>query len=405
MLAQILKRFDWVLFFSAFALMLMGLLVLTSASANQPIDYATKQSIWLLLGLPVLLTAALLPPNFWFATSWLLYGSSLLLLLAVKVAGAMGMGAERWLQIGAFRFQPSELGKLALILAVARLLADNRIDLRRPAHIIMAALVALLPMGLVLVQPDLGTALVYAFVLFPMLIRAGLPWPWVLYIVAPIVSALLSQNIFLLLPFIIALGVLLYAAEANMLVTSAVLSVNAGIGFALPMLWGLLKPYQQQRIRIFLDPESDPLGAGYQIIQSKVAIGSGGFSGKGFLQGSQTQLAFLPERHTDFVFSVLGEEFGFLGAVLVLGLFTVLLIRVLTVALRHRNNFCGLVMTGIASLLFFHVLVNVGMTIGVAPVTGLPLPFLTYGGSFTWTNMALVGLLLNFSWHRRDGLT
>jgi rod shape determining protein RodA len=399
------RKLDWTLLLSLAGLLVLGWLALSSASASQSVDYAGRQLVWLLIGLPVLLICALTPPALWFALSWLLYFGSLLLLLAVKLAGAMGMGAERWIELGGLRFQPSELGKIALVLALARLLSDNRIDLSRPRTIFLALGVAALPMAFVLVQPDLGTALAYAFVTYPLLIRAGLPFSWMLFLVAPLLAAAASLNIFVLLLFILLLAALLYASEAGIGTMAGVLSLSAGIGFALPQLWNLLKPYQQQRILVFLDPEADPLGAGYQIIQSKVAIGSGGLWGKGYLEGSQTQLAFLPEHHTDFIFAVLAEEFGLLGAALLLLFYGALLLRALHVGLRHRSSFCGLAMTGFASLLFFHVLVNIGMTLGVMPVTGLPLPFLSYGGSFLWTCLAILGLLLNFSWHRRDSLT
>jgi rod shape determining protein RodA len=405
MISTFARKFDWILFLSALALAIVGLMVLTSASATETGGHAFRQGMWYLLGIPIILVSALMPPGFWFAFSWIIYGLSLCLLLAVKLMGAVGMGAERWIDLGAFRFQPSELGKLALVLALARFLSDNRMDLSRFRNLFIALMIVGTPMLLVILQPDLGTALIYLFILYPMLIRAGLPWSWALFLVAPVVAAFLSTNIFLLMGFILLLAVVLWKSEIGLLLNFAILGLTAGVGFSLPVLFSMLHEYQRKRILVFLDPEADPLGAGYQIIQSKVAIGSGGLLGKGWMQGTQTQLAFLPERHTDFIFSVLAEEWGFLGAGLVLGLFTVLLIRALVVGLGHRNNYCGLVMTGLASILFFHVMVNAGMTMGIMPVTGLPMPFLTYGGSFVLTTMLLLGLLLNFSWHRRDSLT
>jgi rod shape determining protein RodA len=260
-------------------------------------------------------------------------------------------------------------------------------------------------MLLVLLQPDLGTALVFIFVCLVMMVRAGLPWIWLLMLLSPMIAALCSMNLFVLLAFILVFATLLYTSEVGITLMAIFLSLSAGIGFTLPTFWNLLEPYQQQRIFVFLNPEMYPRGAGYQLIQSKVAVGSGGFLGKGYLEGTQTQLSFLPERHTDFIFSVVGEEFGFVGASLVLGLFTLLVMRAVVVGLRHRNGYCALVMTGFASMIFFHVLVNVGMTIGMMPVTGLPLPFLTYGGSFLWTLLLVMGLLINFSWHRRDSMS
>lgn len=405
MLATFVRKFDWILFLSALALAIVGLLVLTSASATETGGHAFRQSLWFLVGIPVLVVAALMPPGFWFAFSWIIYGLALLLLLGVKLMGVVGMGAERWIEFGPLRFQPAELGKLALVLALARYLSDNRMDLSRFRNLFVALLIVGAPMVLVILQPDLGTALIYLFVLYPMLLRAGLPWSWALFLVAPVIAAFLSTNVFLLMGFILLLAVVLWKSEIGLLLNFAILGLTAGVGFSLPLLFGMLHEYQRKRILVFLDPEADPLGAGYQIIQSKVAIGSGGLLGKGWMQGTQTQLAFLPERHTDFIFSVLAEEWGLAGASVVLGLFAVLLVRAMVVGMGHRNNFCGLVMTGLASILFFHVLVNAGMTMGIMPVTGLPLPFLTYGGSFVLTTLLLLGLLLNFSWHRRDSLT
>ncbi len=399
------RKLDWSLLLAFLALMAIGLTVLHSASGTGETDYGLRQLLWFLMGLPILLFAALTPPSFWFAVSWVAYGIGVALLLLVDLMGIVGMGAERWLGIGDFRFQPSEVGKLGLVLALARLLSDNRADLTQLKWVLGALALAGVPLLLVISQPDLGTALVYSFVTLPMLIRAGLPWSWVAILLSPLVAALCSLNLFVLLIFILLLATLLYLSEVGIWVMAATLSISAGIGFALPSLWGFLHEYQQKRILVFLDPESDPLGAGYQIIQSKVAIGSGGVWGKGYMEGGQTQLSFLPERHTDFIFSVVGEEWGFAGALIVLSLFALLLTRTLVIALKHRNGFCGLVMTGFAALLLFHVVVNVGMTIGIMPVTGLPLPFLTHGGSFLWTCMVIMGLLLSFSWHRRDSLT
>jgi rod shape determining protein RodA len=404
MISTLFKKLDLWLLLSTVGLVVIGLVLLGSASSQQSTDYASRQFFLLAIGLPVFLIALFVSPAIWFAISWLTYGFSLFLLVGVKLMGVVGMGAERWIELGPIRFQPSELAKVALILALGRLLSDNRVNLDQPRWILAALSLAGLPFLLVALQPDLGTALTIAFISLPMMLRAGLPWHWLLMLLAPVLAALVSGNLFLLLLLMVLLGALLYISEAGILPMTISMSATAGIGFALPWFWGLLKEYQQKRILIFLDPEADPLGAGYQIIQSKVAIGSGGFWGKGYLEGTQTQLAFLPERHTDFIFSVLGEEWGFAGAGLVLLLFALLCIRGLLVGLGHRSSYCGLVMTGVVFLLFFHVLINVGMTVGLMPVTGLPLPFLSYGGSFLWICLFLAGLLISFSWRRREGL-
>jgi rod shape determining protein RodA len=405
MLQNLKRKLDQPLLLSMLALLAISFVILKSASATGSIDHASRQMFFALLGVPVFLAAAFIPPNVWFAMSWLAYAFSGVLLLGVRLAGHVGMGAARWIEIAGLRFQPAELAKVTLVLALARLLSDNRVKLDNPKWIAAALGLTLLPMMLVLLQPDLGTALVFAFVMMMMLLRAGLPWIWLLALASPVLAALFSVNIFLLLGFILLLGALLYASEIGLALMAFFMSLASGIGFSLPLLWNLLEPYQQVRIKVFLNPEKYPRGAGYQLIQSKVAIGSGGFLGKGYLEGTQTQLSFLPERHTDFIFSVVGEEFGFLGATLVLAIFALLVMRALVVSFSHRSSYCALAMAGFAAMLFFHVFVNVGMTLGMMPVTGLPLPFLTYGGSFLWSIFVVMGLLINFSWHRRDSLS
>jgi len=324
------------------------------------------------------------------------------LLLLILAVGSVGMGAERWSDLGPVHFQPSELGKLALVLALARLLTDQRKNPGSLRVYLLIAVFAGIPWMLVVLEPDLGTSLSYLFLVLPLLVAGGVPLLHLVVLLSPLPAVLFSFQPWLLGFYLLVLGYFLWRTELGRGALLGALFFNLLVGVTVPRLWHLLHGYQQKRILTFLNPDLDPLGAGYQIIQSKVAVGSGGWWGKGLLHGTQVQLDFLPAKHTDFIFSVLSEEFGFLGSSLILALFGLLVLRLLFHAWRHRNRFSGLCLVGISALFFFHVLVNVGMTLGILPVTGLPLPFLSYGGSFLLSNFFVLGLALNFVLHYRD---
>jgi rod shape determining protein RodA len=285
---------------------------------------------------------------------------------------------------------------------VARMLARPRIDLTRLGQILPVLAAAGLVFVLILVEPDLGTSLSIPAFTVPMLYWAGLPLAVILVLCSPVLGAVLSVNLWVWLVFLGVVGAILAAFHARRNVLIAVLGVNIFVGTVTPFLWNSLKPYQQERILTFVSPERDRAGAGYQVIQSKIAMGSGGVTGHGYLKGTQKGLAFLPQQHTDFVFSVLGEEFGFAGCAAVLFLFALLVSRILRLAVKARSRFAGTLVVGIAASLVFHVVVNVSMTLGLAPVTGLPLPFLSYGGTFLMATMAQMGLLLNISLRRQE---
>jgi rod shape determining protein RodA len=294
------------------------------------------------------------------------------------------------------------VAKLATLLMVSRMLARPRIDLTRLGQILPVLAAAGLVFVLILMEPDLGTSLSIPAYMVPMLYWAGLPLAVILVLCSPVLGAVLSVNLWVWLVFLGVVGVILAAFHARRNVLIAVLGVNIFVGTVTPFLWNSLKPYQQERILTFVSPERDRAGAGYQVIQSKIAMGSGGVTGHGYLKGTQKGLAFLPQQHTDFVFSVLGEEFGFVGCAAVLFLFALLVSRILRLAVKARSRFAGTLVVGIAASLVFHVVVNVSMTLGLAPVTGLPLPFLSYGGTFLMATMAQMGLLLNVSLRRNE---
>jgi rod shape determining protein RodA len=294
------------------------------------------------------------------------------------------------------------VAKFATLLLVARMLARPRLDIRRPAVFLPVLAVAFLPFALILAEPDLGTSLSIPASLVVMIYWIGMPLLAIILIVAPLMSMILAVKLWLWIPFLLALGGGLYFLKLRRSLLIGVLLVNAAAGALTPIVWNSLKPYQQQRVHTFLDPEEDVAGAGYQVIQSRIAIGSGGLTGRGFLKGTQKGLAFLPQQHTDFVFSVLGEEWGFLGCLAALSAFALLVTRGMHLAMKARSRFASLLVVGICSAIMFHVAVNVSMTLGLAPVTGIPLPFLSYGGTFLLATMAQMGLLFNVSIRRTE---
>ena len=366
------------------------------------------QALVAIVALTVALAVAYLPTTAFYEMAYPVYAASVVSLLLVLVWGS-GEPA-RWLALGPLRMQPSEFAKIGVILALARFLADRSAEQSgRPRMIGQALLLPALPMLLVRHQPDLGTAVSYGAAFVPMLYWAGLRPLYIFFLLAPALSVFFSFEplwqdrapvIFAL--FIIASSAVIQAQLARLWMTFTMLFVNLSAGLATALWTNLLHDYQKARILTFLDPESDPLGAGWNIIQSKIAIGSGGPTGRGFLQGTQTNYEFLPVAHTDFIFSVIGEEFGFLGGAVILLLFLFIICRCLHIATLANSRFSSLLAVGLASMLTFHVFVNVGMTIGVMPITGLPLPFLSYGGSSLLTNCFAVGLLLHIYACRHD---
>ena len=392
----------------AMAMMIaFGVTMVYSAAGDS--DVWRNQALFALMSLVVAVAIVYVPDKLFYDLAYPLYVLGLLSLLAVLVWGT-GTPA-RWLSIGSARLQPSEFAKIATIMAIARFLGDQSVErVSGPRAVGLAVLLTALPMSLVARQPDLGTAVSFGAVLLPMLYWAGMRPLHVFFLAAPLLSVVFSfeplwqdQAPIVFALFIIVSSVIIQLQLARLWVTLTMLGVNLSAGLVTTYLWAnFLRGYQKARIMTFLDPESDPLGWGWNIIQSKIAIGSGGPTGKGFLEGTQTNYEFLPAAHTDFIFSVIGEELGFVGAVFVLSLFLFMIWRSLYIGTVANNRFASLVAVGMASMLTFHVFVNVGMTIGVMPVTGLPLPFLSYGGSSLLTNCIALGLLLHIYAHRHE---
>ena len=392
------RELDVALVLAAAAIIACGVTMVYSAAGS---GLWRHQAVVAIVALAAALAVAYVPPTTFYEMAYPVYAAGVVSLLLVLVWGS-GEPA-RWLALGPLRMQPSEFAKIGVILALARFLADRSSEQAgRPRAIAQALLLPVLPMLLVRHQPDLGTAVSYGAAFVPMLYWAGVRPLHIFFLLAPALSVFFSFEplwqdrapvIFAL--FILVSSVVIQRQLARLWITFAMLVVNLSAGLATALWTNLLHDYQKARILTFLDPESDPLGAGWNIIQSKIAIGSGGPTGRGFLQGTQTNYEFLPVAHTDFIFSVIGEEFGFLGGAAILVLFLLIICRCLHIATLANSRFSSLLAVGLASMLTFHVFVNVGMTIGVMPITGLPLPFLSYGGSSLLTNCLAVGLMLH----------
>lgn len=386
-------QIDWVLWGVPLGLTLVaGILI---ASTQRQADYADWYHHWITaaVGLVLALLVARFPLDRLEAIQWPVYGFTLAGLVAVRVVGTSALGAQRWISIGGFHVQPSEFAKLAAILLLAGILA--RFPVERPVDLLRPFGIIVLPWALVFLQPDLGTSLVFGAVLLVMLFWAGMPMAWVVLLLSPLLTAILTGvQPWLLLAWVPLMGLLGWRSLPwKRLALAAVVAVQGMFALLTPLLWNEgLKDYQRQRLVLFLDPSQDPLGGGYHLLQSKVGIGSGGLWGTGLMQGLLTKLRFIPEQHTDFIFSAMGEETGFLGSSLMVLAFALLSWRLLGIAGRARTDTESLVVIGVLAMLMFQVVVNIFMTIGLGPVTGIPLPWVSYGRSAMLVNYISIGL-------------
>ena len=322
------------------------------------------------------------------------YIATLVSLLAVKLVGTSALGAQRWISIGGFNIQPSEFAKLAAILLLAGILAKHPIE--RPVELLRPMAVISVPWAMVFIQPDLGTSLVFGAVLLAMLYWAGLPLEWLVLLISPLPTALIAGLLpWGLIPWFALLALLAWRSLPWKAIAVAVsLAINGLFAWITPLLWEHgLKDYQRDRLILFLDPTKDPLGGGYHLLQSTVGIGSGQIFGTGLMQGQLTKLQFIPEQHTDFIFSALGEEAGFIGCVVVLVAYLVWAWRLLQIAGQARSDFESLVVIGVLAMVMFQVIININMTIGLGPVTGIPLPWLSYGRFALLVNFMGIGLV------------
>ncbi len=395
----------WVLV-ATLALSLVGVSMIYSATQSRAAllgGLYIRQMIWVALGLIALAVAAAVPYRYLEAFAYPLYAVSLILLVGVLfVPGSTR--AHRWFRFGSILFQPSEFAKIATAFALAKFLSTRKVPFRSLLDMAIPIGIVALPLGLVLIEPDLGTSLAFLVMLFAVLFWDGLSPLYLFFLVAPLLSVAfaLANSLVLWAGLAVLLVFLFYYYRVPTRDIITVSSVTTVVGLLSSVAWGAMQGYQKKRLLVFLNPEADPRGAGWHILQSKVAIGSGGLLGKGFLQGTQKRLAFLPEQHTDFIFSTIGEELGFLRAALLLVLFFILIYRGVVVAREARNRFASLVAMGLVAVIGFHVFLNVGMTLGILPVTGIPLPFLSYGGSPLLAMMLMVGILVNIGLRRYE---
>jgi rod shape determining protein RodA len=361
-----------------------------------------RQCIWITLGWGAFLLARHTRLQLIEEATPLLYLGGVGLLALVLLVGPEVAGARRWFALGPIRLQPSEPAKIVLILMLAKLFSLQHLRQRPVLPVAGSILLMLLPAFLVLREPDLGTSLVFVAIWLGAVFWFGLSWVFILSAGSPLLSAVFSFYAESVLQqpwpwglYLLVLLVALTVARFRLLESFLLVLANIVTGIGISFFWDGLKPYQQERILTFFDPARDQFGSGYQAIQSKVAIGSGGLFGKEYLQGTQKGLAFLPERHTDFIFSVVGEELGFVGAVLLIGLYILIILKGLEIATGARKPFSSQVAVGVVIFFSFHVIVNISITTGLLPVTGLPLPIMSYGGSNLLVSALLLGLLAN----------
>ena len=359
-LSQKLWRLNWLFVLVLLATASVGFAMLYSAANGSLEPWAGRQILRFFIGIGLMMLVAMTNLRIWLKYSYVLYLVALVLLGAVELGGTIGMGAQRWIDLGAVNLQPSELMKVALVLALARYFHGGNIEeIGRPLFLFPPMLMIAAPTMLVLRQPDLGTAVMLVIGSGAIFFVAGVRiWKFAVLLLATLISA--------------------------------------------PISWQFLREYQKQRVLTFLNPESDPLGSGYHIIQSKIALGSGGVFGKGFMQGSQSHLSFLPEKQTDFIFTMLAEEFGLIGGLVLLGLYILILAFGFSIANNCRNQFGRLVSMGVTTTFFLYVFINIAMVMGLIPVVGVPLPLVSYGGTAMMTLMFGFGLLLSVQINRDE---
>jgi rod shape determining protein RodA len=393
---------DWVIILITIGLTAFGGVMIRSTELNRPVTDWWQHWLWGGIGLGIALFITRVNYQNLLRWHWYLYGANVAMLGAVMALGSSAKGAQRWISIGGFIFQPSEFAKIALVITLAAVL--HRRQVKYLSEFVRSLAITLPPWFLVFIQPDLGSSLVFGVIALGMLYWAGANPGWLLLLASPVVAAIIfavSKPLWIawaLLMAVIAWRTLPWPK----LCAAIALGVNIGAGFLGTVFWNVLKDYQKERLIMFLDPEKDALRAGYHLIQSRIAIGAGGFWGQGITQGTQTQLNFIPEQHTDFIFSAIGEECGLLGSLLLIATFWYLCWRILNVAQTAKDNFGSLLVIGILSMLVFQVIINIGMNVGIAPVTGIPLPWISYGRSALLKNFISIGIVESVAAARRS---
>lgn len=402
---NIKDKFDFGLFLPSLILFGFGLAAIYSSTINNILAHENfqKQVIWGVIAISLFFITYSLPTTLFKSIAIPTYLISLSLLIAVLIIGKHVSGSKSWIMIGSTGFQPSELAKIGTILAIAAYLSRSNSNIDSFKDILFTLAIGITPVLLILLEPDLGTAIVFIGIILMMFFWKGISSFSLFVVLSPSVVAIAA--IFGLPYFILALLlviVFLFIFKRNLFFSASIFAFNLSSGFFADYIFRALSPHQQKRIQSFLDPMADPLGSGYNTIQAKVAIGSGGLTGKGFLAGNQTQLQFIPEQWTDFAYCVIGEEFGFIGSIIVLLIFLYLFLRILKLTQNTKDEFLSLVSIGILSVFLVHFIINLGMVVGILPVIGIPLPFISYGGSSLLLNMFMLGILANFYRTRKN---
>ena len=391
--ANVWQGMDWLLLLLPIGLMIFGSFVINSTQQNLDTSYGLNHFLLGTVGVAIALWLSRSRYEQLLSLQWIIYGIVNLLLMAVIFIGTAGLGAQRWITLFGFNIQPSEFAKLGVIITLAAIL--SRRDASTLWGVVTALTVTALPWSLVFIQPDLGTSLVFGAITVGMLYWANCNPGWLILLLSPVVAAILFHlTLPIWLIWSLGMGVVAWMTLPwRWFSTVLATAVNLICGKIGDVFWGLLQDYQKDRLILFLDPDKDPLGGGYHLIQSRIAIGAGQLWGQGLGQGSQTQLNFIPEQHTDFIFSAIGEEWGFVGAITVLVVYWLICFRLVVIAQNAKDDFGSLLTIGVLSMILFQVSINVGMTIGLAPVTGIPLPWLSYGRSALLTNFIALGLV------------
>lgn len=398
-------KFDFGIFVPVSLLILIGLGAIYSSTFNHPTMSGNfnRQLVFSVAAFIIFFITYSLPTNSFRMITTPTYLLSLLLLVVVMVIGRKVSGARSWLDLGPFGFQPSEFGKIGTVLAMSAYLSRKNTDIDSFKDIIISLGIGFIPVMLILLEPDMGTSMVFLGTILILIFWKGISLFGLFIVLSPGFVALAAIfGFYYFLASLILVLIMLILFRKDVFFSGSIFALNLAAGFFTDYLYNALSPHQQKRIQSFIDPNTDPLGAGYNTIQAKVAIGSGGLFGKGFLQGNQTQLQYIPEQWTDFIYCVIGEEFGFIGSMIVLILFLYLFLRILKIASTTKDEFLSLTIIGILSVYIIHYLINIGMVVGILPVIGIPLPFVSYGGSSLLVNMFMLGIIANVYRNRKN---
>jgi rod shape determining protein RodA len=404
---KIFKKFDILTLIFTISIVTIGLISVYSATFSNGLELFHKQLTFAIIGIVVMVAISYIPPRYIAKFSIGFYLGCVVLLILVLLVGKRIGGNRSWFSFAGFGIQPSEFAKVATVLMLSNFLnSDNKErSIKDPKTFLLAILIVIVPIGLIMRQPDMGTSLVFFSIILPMFLWSGLSFYALFVIISPVALAIIA---FLNLEYfyigLVISVIILLLFRRKFYLTILFSSINLLSGYSVNYLYSKLQPHQQNRIMAVMNPSSDPLGTGYNVIQSKVAIGSGGFWGKGLLHGTQTQLKFIPEQWTDFIFCVIGEELGFIGAAVLIMFFLFLLFKLIINAYESKNKFMSTVCIGFTSIIFFHFVINIGMTVGIMPVIGIPLPMVSYGVSSLLSFLIMIGLSMN-TYRNRNILT